>query len=70
MCFFSDGSGSPFAYFWVTDSCPVTIKAIEKKAPFEVISLAGSIADALQIQNGDLVEGTLKTGGICNILFG
>ncbi|KAF3332765.1 ribose-phosphate pyrophosphokinase 4 isoform X1 [Carex littledalei] len=45
----SDGSGSPFAYFWVTDSCPVTIKAIEKKAPFEVISLAGSIADALQI---------------------
>ncbi|XP_015082278.1 ribose-phosphate pyrophosphokinase 4-like isoform X3 [Solanum pennellii] len=30
------------------DSCPVTVKAIANKAPFEVISLAGSIADALQ----------------------
>ncbi|KAJ4812120.1 Ribose-phosphate pyrophosphokinase [Rhynchospora pubera] len=45
----SDGSGSPFTYFWVTDSCPVTVKAIENKTPFEVLSLAGSIADALQI---------------------
>ncbi|KAJ1702040.1 hypothetical protein LUZ63_001819 [Rhynchospora breviuscula] len=45
----SDGSGSPFTYFWVTDSCPVTVKAIENKTPFEVLSLAGSISDALQI---------------------
>ncbi|XP_015082277.1 ribose-phosphate pyrophosphokinase 4-like isoform X2 [Solanum pennellii] len=37
-----------FTYFWITDSCPVTVKAIANKAPFEVISLAGSIADALQ----------------------
>ncbi|KAH7860351.1 hypothetical protein Vadar_012423 [Vaccinium darrowii] len=38
-----------FAYFWITDSCPLTVKAIANKAPFEVLSLAGSIADALQI---------------------
>lgn len=38
-----------FAYFWITDSCPQTVKAIENTAPFEVLSLAGSIADALQI---------------------
>ncbi|XP_027170693.1 ribose-phosphate pyrophosphokinase 4 [Coffea eugenioides] len=37
-----------FAYFWITDSCPLTVKAISDKAPFEVLSLAGSIADALQ----------------------
>lgn len=38
-----------FSYFWVTDSCAPTVKAIANKAPFEVLSLAGSIADALQI---------------------
>ncbi|KAE8678472.1 Ribose-phosphate pyrophosphokinase 3 [Hibiscus syriacus] len=38
-----------FAYFWMTDSCPHTVKAIENRAPFEVLSLAESIADALQI---------------------
>lgn len=38
-----------FTYFWITDSCPLTVQAIEGKAPFEVLSLAGSIADALQI---------------------
>ncbi|KAM0019724.1 putative ribose-phosphate diphosphokinase [Helianthus debilis subsp. tardiflorus] len=38
-----------FAYFWFTDSCSPTVKNIENKAPFEVLSLAGSIADALQI---------------------
>lgn len=38
-----------FSYFWITDSCPLTVKAIANRAPFEVISLAGSIADALQI---------------------
>ncbi|VFQ84141.1 unnamed protein product [Cuscuta campestris] len=46
-----DGGGSPkaFTYFWITDSCPITVNAIANKAPFEVLSLAGSIADALQI---------------------
>ncbi|CAM8909791.1 unnamed protein product [Rhodiola kirilowii] len=38
-----------FSYFWITDSCPQTVKAIKNKAPFEILSLAGSIADALQI---------------------
>ncbi|KAM5580032.1 ribose-phosphate pyrophosphokinase 4 [Rosa sericea] len=41
-------SENPFAYFWITDSCPLTVKAVENKAPFEILSLAGSIADALQ----------------------
>ncbi|KMT02277.1 hypothetical protein BVRB_9g205950 [Beta vulgaris subsp. vulgaris] len=44
-----DGSEKAFTYFWITDSCPRTVKAIANKAPFEVLSLAGSIADALQI---------------------
>ncbi|XP_022774620.1 ribose-phosphate pyrophosphokinase 4-like isoform X2 [Durio zibethinus] len=38
-----------FAFFWITDSCPHTVKAIGNTAPFEVLSLAGSIADSLQI---------------------
>ncbi|KAL3848690.1 hypothetical protein ACJIZ3_010572 [Penstemon smallii] len=38
-----------FTHFWITDSCPVTVSAIVDKAPFEVLSLAGSIANALQI---------------------
>ncbi|XP_041005547.1 ribose-phosphate pyrophosphokinase 4-like isoform X2 [Juglans microcarpa x Juglans regia] len=42
-------SEKAFAYFWITDSCPLTVKAIANKAPFEVLSLAASIADALQI---------------------
>ncbi|CAJ2648728.1 unnamed protein product [Trifolium pratense] len=44
-----DASEKAFAYFWITDSCPVTVKALANKAPFEVLSLAGSIANALQI---------------------
>lgn len=39
----------PFAFFWITDSCPHTVDAIANRAPFEVLSLAGSIAVALQI---------------------
>ncbi|CAN1758937.1 Ribose-phosphate pyrophosphokinase 4 [Linum perenne] len=38
-----------FDYFWITDSCPGTVKAVANKAPFEVLSLAGSIAESLQI---------------------
>ncbi|KAJ4729044.1 Ribose-phosphate pyrophosphokinase 4 [Melia azedarach] len=44
-----ENSENAFTYFWITDSCPLTVKAIANKAPFEVLSLAGSIADALQI---------------------
>ena len=46
---FVEGSEKGFAFFWITDSCPHTVKAIGNTAPFEVLSLAGSIADALQI---------------------
>lgn len=42
------GLEKAFAYFWITDSCPLTVKAVANKAPFEIISLAGSIADSLQ----------------------
>ncbi|XP_019435199.1 PREDICTED: ribose-phosphate pyrophosphokinase 4 isoform X1 [Lupinus angustifolius] len=45
----ADGLENAFANFWITDSCPLTVKAIGNKAPFEVLSLAGSIANALQI---------------------
>ena len=47
--FLAAGPGDQFAYFWITDSCPHTVKAIGQRPPFEVLSLAGSIADALQI---------------------
>lgn len=48
-CYQRPGSEKAFTYFWITDSCPLTVKAIGNRAPFEVLSLAGSIADALQI---------------------
>ncbi|CDP18399.1 unnamed protein product [Coffea canephora] len=38
-----------FAYFWITDSCPLTMKAIADKTLFKIFSLVGSIADALKI---------------------
>ncbi|XAR48096.1 Ribose-phosphate diphosphokinase [Bertholletia excelsa] len=47
-----DNGGRPedgLAYFWITDSCPLTVKEVKNRAPFEVLSLAGSIAAALQI---------------------
>lgn len=45
-------SGRPesgLTYFWITDSCPMTVKEVKNKAPFEVLSLATSIATTLQI---------------------
>ncbi|KAI3903030.1 hypothetical protein MKW92_033732, partial [Papaver armeniacum] len=48
-CNEKEGSERAFSYFWITDSCSHTVKAIGDRAPFEVLSLAGSIADALQI---------------------
>lgn len=50
--FKSDTTGRPeegLSYFWITDSCPLTVKEVKNRPPFEVISLAGSIAAALQI---------------------
>ncbi|KAJ0895926.1 putative ribose-phosphate diphosphokinase [Helianthus annuus] len=36
-------------FFWITDSCPLTVKEVKNKPPFEVLSLASSIAATLQI---------------------
>ncbi|KAL2924970.1 Ribose-phosphate pyrophosphokinase 3 mitochondrial, partial [Bienertia sinuspersici] len=47
-----DTAGCPvegMTYFWITDSCPLTVKEVNNRPPFEVISLAGSIAASLQI---------------------
>ncbi|PWA54771.1 ribose-phosphate pyrophosphokinase [Artemisia annua] len=50
--FAHDKGGSPdngLTYFWITDSCPLTVKEVKNKPPFEVLSLASSIAATLQI---------------------
>lgn len=47
-----DNGGNPetaFSYFWITDSCPLTVKEVMHKPPFEVLSLASSISASLQI---------------------
>ncbi|KAL6006370.1 hypothetical protein ACLOJK_037321 [Asimina triloba] len=31
----SEGSEKGFEYFWITDSCPITVKALAGRAPFE-----------------------------------
>lgn len=43
------GAEHGFSHFWITDSCPQTVKAVMGKPPFEILSLAGSIAAALHI---------------------
>ena len=44
-----NGTADAFKYFWITDSCPRTVAAVQGQQPFEVLSLAGLIAAALQI---------------------
>ncbi|KAK4785822.1 hypothetical protein SAY86_002511 [Trapa natans] len=47
-----DSGGNPdggMTYFWITDSCPRTINQVMNRPPFEVISLANSIAASLLI---------------------
>ncbi|VFQ75396.1 unnamed protein product [Cuscuta campestris] len=47
-----DKGGNPedgMAYFWITDSCPKTVVDVMNKPPFEVLSLANSIAASLLI---------------------
>ncbi|KAL3835601.1 hypothetical protein ACJIZ3_010337 [Penstemon smallii] len=47
-----DNEGNPesgMTYFWITDSCPETVRQVKNKAPFEVLSLAAAIATALQV---------------------
>jgi phosphoribosylpyrophosphate synthetase len=43
----SDASHAVFTHFWMTDSCPQTVKAVEGRAPFKILSLARPIAEAL-----------------------
>ncbi|KAL2543270.1 Ribose-phosphate pyrophosphokinase 3 [Abeliophyllum distichum] len=50
--FTKDDGGNPkngMTYFWITDSCPMTVKQVKNKSPFEVLSLAAPIAAALQV---------------------
>lgn len=45
-------AGNPehgLTYFWITDSCPTTVRDVMHNPPFEVLSLAGSIATTLQM---------------------
>lgn len=46
-----EGSGAcgGFRYFWISDSCSRTVQAVQGVRPFEILSLAGPIAAALQI---------------------
>ena len=41
--------GQGFSNFWITDSCPQTVEAIAGHEPFEVLSLARAIVDALEV---------------------
>ncbi|ONK66246.1 uncharacterized protein A4U43_C06F5730 [Asparagus officinalis] len=43
------GPENGFSYFWITDSCPLTVRQVKNRPPFEILSLAAAIADALQI---------------------
>lgn len=41
-----------FSHIWITDSCPATVEAMGR-APFEVLSLAPSIAEVLQMDRDE-----------------
>jgi hypothetical protein len=45
----TEGAAAGFRFFWLTDSCPQTVRAVQAQQPFEVLTLAGPIAEALQI---------------------
>lgn len=36
-----------FSRFWMTDSCPATVQAVQGKEPFEILSLAQALSDIL-----------------------
>lgn len=44
-----ESPGHGLSHFWITDSCPLTVNAVKDRQPFEILSLAGPIASALQI---------------------
>lgn len=48
---YDNGAGPHFglANFWISDSCPITVKAVEGRRPFEILSLSGPILSALQV---------------------
>ena len=41
------GRDAVFTHFWITDSCPTTVKEVGGRAPFQMLSLARPIAEAL-----------------------
>ncbi|XP_039142778.1 ribose-phosphate pyrophosphokinase 4-like [Dioscorea cayenensis subsp. rotundata] len=43
------GPEKGLSYFWITDSCPITAAQVNDRPPFEILSLARPIADAVQI---------------------
>jgi len=45
----SGAGGQGFYKFWLTDSCPGTAENVSGVAPFEILSLARPIAEALQV---------------------
>tara|TARA_B100000287_G_scaffold421416_1_gene462085 strand:+ start:332 stop:1822 length:1491 start_codon:yes stop_codon:yes gene_type:complete len=48
--FTSTGAGGQgFTNFWITDSCPQTVEVVEGVEPFEILSLAVAIAEALEV---------------------
>ena len=47
--FTKENNQDGFKYFWISDSCPQTVKQIEGLQPFEIVSLALPIAAALLI---------------------
>ena len=44
-----DGYREGWCHLWITDSCPTTAVAVKDLAPFEVLSLAEPIANALMV---------------------
>lgn len=45
----ADGVGLGWWRVWITDSCPLTCRNVEGVPPFEVLSLAAPIANALRV---------------------
>ncbi|KAJ4757380.1 hypothetical protein LUZ62_067755 [Rhynchospora pubera] len=43
------GPENRLSHFWITDSCQLTVDEVKNLPPFEIISLSGAIANALQI---------------------
>ncbi|KAK3264563.1 hypothetical protein CYMTET_26705, partial [Cymbomonas tetramitiformis] len=43
------GAASGFKHFWMTDSCPQTVREVRDRAPFEILSLDASIGACLEL---------------------